>query len=337
MRFRLRETLQTEAGREMAKVLVTGGAGFIGSYVCRELLSGGHEVVALDAFVHYVSPLHSRYQKFLQCRFAGIADQVEIVRGDTRNKDEIRRTILQHRPSKIIHLAALPIADLSNVSSEEALTSIIGGTVNILEIIRDVDFVERFVYASSSMIYGDFQYCPADEDHPKVPKDVYGGTKYAGEVLTQAFGRRFGIEYTIVRPSAVYGATDVNRRVSQLFVENAVHGEPLILHGDGSTELDFTHVKDTAHGFVLATFGERAANETFNITCGKGRSLREFADILRSHFPDLTVEMREGDIFRPKRGGLDIAKARELLGYEPRYQLEAGIKDYLAFMQEIEG
>jgi len=165
----------------MSKVLITGGAGFIGSYVCRRLLDMGHEVVAYDAFVHYISPLKSILKNYTELRFQGIADQIEFRRGDT-----------------ILHLAALPIADLSNRHSEEALTSILEGAVNVLEVLRDVDFVDRFVYISSSMIYGDFEVIPAPEDHPKRPKDIYGGTKYAGEVMTETYSRRYEIPYKML-------------------------------------------------------------------------------------------------------------------------------------------
>jgi UDP-glucose 4-epimerase len=318
----------------MAKVLVVGGAGFIGTYICRELLELGHTPVIFDAFINYISPLSSAYQRYLQYRFEDIEDKIEILRGDARNKDQIRRAIMKHKPSHIIHMAALPIADLSNESSEEAIDSIVSSATNVLEVIRDVDFVERFVFASSSMIYGDFEYTPCDEEHPKRPKEVYGGTKYAGEIIVQAFARRFGLKYSIVRPSAVYGPTDVNRRVSQIFVENAFLGKPIHLHGDGSTPLDFTYIKDIAHGFVLATFHENAENETFNITTGEGKTLKDFAEELQKYFPDLEIAYKPIDVFRPKRGSLSIEKARKLIGYEPQYNLEKGVKEYVEFLKD---
>ncbi|HUW57664.1 MAG TPA: NAD-dependent epimerase/dehydratase family protein [Planctomycetota bacterium] len=314
------------------KILVTGGAGFIGSYIVRELVELGHDVVVYDAFVHYFSPLESNYDENLRRRFEGIEDRFSIVRGDTRNETEVRRCIMQHRPQRIIHLAALPLADLSHTHSDEAIRSILHGTVNILETLRDTDFVERFVYTSSSMVYGDFQHYSANEEHPKHPKDIYGGTKLAGEILTQSFSRRFGIEYTIIRPSAVYGPTDVNRRVSGLFIENAMRGEELVLHGGGRTKLDFTYVKDTAHGFVLATLAAEARNEVFNITRGEARSLLEFAEILKRHFPDLRMVVQPHEAHRPRRGTLDISKARELLGYCPLYPLEEGIAETVAYV-----
>jgi nucleoside-diphosphate-sugar epimerase len=314
----------------MSKVLITGGAGFIGSYVSRKLLKMGHEVVAYDAFVHYISPLKSVLKDFIELRFEGISDQIDFRRGDTRDKAHLRRVILETQPDKILHLAALPIADLSNRHSEEALTSILEGAVNVLEVLRDVDFVDRFLYISSSMIYGDFEEIPAPEDHPKHPKDIYGGTKYAGEVMVETYSRRYGIPYSIVRPSAVYGPFDVNRRVSQIFVENALLGKPITLYGGGHQALDFTYVEDTAEGIIKVMFNENGLGNAFNITYGRGYTLREFAEILKEHVPGLEVKIvDEEDVFRPKRGALSIEKAKQLVGYDPQVSLEEGIQRYL--------
>jgi len=314
----------------MSKVLITGGAGFIGSYVCRKLLDMGHELVVYDAFIQYISPLKSILKDYINLRFEGIADQIDFQRGDTRDKAHLRRVILENKPDRILHLAALPIADLSNRNSEEASSSILEGTVNVLEVLRDVDYVDRFVYISSSMIYGDFEEIPAPEDHPKRPKDIYGGTKYAGEILTETYGRRFDIPYSIVRPSAVYGPYDVNRRVSQIFIENALLGKQITLYGGGHQSLDFTFVEDTADGIIKVLFHDESLGDAFNITYGRGYTLREFVDILLKHFPDLDVNIvDERDVFRPIRGALSIEKAKNKLGYDPRVSLEEGIQRYL--------
>lgn len=322
------------------KLLVTGGAGFIGSYIAQALVERGIPTVLLDAFAQYFSPMDSKselYQRYLQERFRDLRGKVTLVRGDTRNKDELRRIILQHQPTHIIHLAALPIASLSASFPEEATTSILTGTINLLEIIRDINFVRRFVYASSSMVYGDFNYTPADEDHPKSPKDIYGGTKLCGEIIVQVYGLIFGIEYTIIRPSAVYGPTDVNRRVTQIFVEDALCGKPLVLKGGRNTVLDFTYVKDVAEGFVLAALEPGGRNQVFNITRGEGRSLREFADILATMVPSIQIIEEHADESSPKRGALAITKARRLLGYNPNYSLEDGLRKYVAFVRRCMG
>ena len=321
----------------MSKVFITGGAGFIGSYVCHKLLAEGHEVVVYDAFVQYISPLKSILKDFTELRFQGIADQIDFRRGDTRDKAHLRRSILETKPDRILHLAALPIADLSNRHSEEALTSILEGAVNVLEVVRDVDFVERFVYISSSMIYGDFEEIPAPEDHPKRPKDMYGGTKYAGEIMTETYSRRYGIPYSIIRPSAVYGPYDVNRRVSQIFIENALLKKPITLYGGGHQALDFTFVDDAAEGIIKVMFSPKADREAFNITYGRGYTLREFAEILKTHIADLDIKIiDEEDVFRPKRGALSIKKAQNLVGYNPVFSLEKGIQRYLDIYRELD-
>ncbi len=273
----------------------------------------------------------------MNCVLKGSQTKIDFRRGDTRDKSHLRRVIMETRPDRILHLAALPIADLSNKHSEEALTSILEGAVNVLEVLRDVDFVDRFVYISSSMIYGDFDEIPAPEDHPKRPKDIYGGTKYAGEVMTETYSRRYGIPYSIVRPSAVYGPFDVNRRVSQIFVENALLGKPITLFGGGLQALDFSFVEDTADGIIKVMFHEEGLGNAFNITYGHGYTLREFADILKGHIPELEINIvEEEDVFRPKRGALSIEKAKKMVGYDPQVSLEEGIKRYLDVYKKLD-
>ncbi|MEE9599548.1 MAG: NAD-dependent epimerase/dehydratase family protein, partial [Anaerolineales bacterium] len=202
---------------------------------------------------------------------------------------------------------------------------------------RDVDFVDRFVYISSSMIYGDFEVIPAPEDHPKRPKDIYGGTKYAGEVMTETYSRRYEIPYSIIRPSAVYGPYDVNRRVTQIFIENALLGKPITLFGGGLQALDFTYIEDVIEGMIKVMFHENAEGEAFNITYGRGYTLRELADILLTQCPDLEVKVvEEEDVFRPTRGALSIEKAKKIVGYDPQISLEEGIKRYLEVYRNLD-
>jgi len=316
------------------KFFVTGGAGFIGSRVCRQLVDAGHEVISYDAFIRYLPPTFPGSRDYFDIRFDGIADKVVFIRGDTAHKSDLMRAIQAHRPDACIHLAALPLADLAFDHTDEAIESVLVGAVNVLEAIRETDSVKRFVYASSSMVYGDFQHLPCDEDHAKNPKEIYGSLKLAGETITKAFGVRYGIEWCIIRPSAVYGPTDQNRRVSEIFLSNAIRGEKLVLHGGGENTLDFTYIDDIASGFVLAATHEKAANEVFNITRGEGRSLKDLVDILRAEGFDFPVEIVNQEMYRPMRGALSIQKARDLLGYDPRYSLEDGMRKYIDFYKE---
>ncbi len=322
----------------MKTVLLNGGAGLIGAEVARKLVKkNDYRVVILDSFVHYISPLRNRIKNYQNLRFQGIEDRVILERGDTTNASHARRLIHKYEPDYILHLAAMPLADLSNVYVEEAVESILLGTVNILEIAADLKYLKKFLYVSSSMIYGDFKVIPCPEDHPKYPKDIYGGSKYAGEIMTQTFGRRFNIPYSIVRPSAVYGPYDVNRRVSQIFVENALEGKPLRLDGGGKLVFDFTYVEDIAEGLILALLKDEAIGEEFNITYGRGYSLLEFAEVLKNLIPSVQVNVVEDrDEFRPLRGALSIEKAKSILGYEPRFPLEKGLKIYVDTYRKLE-
>lgn len=314
------------------KILITGGAGFIGYYITNELLSMNNEVIIYDAFLNYISPLESRYQEYLEYRLNDIKNKAHVIRGDIRNGRYFVKVLNDTKPEIVIHLAAIPIAKASNQFSEEAIQINLGGTITALECIKSVNCVKRFIFTSSSFIYGDFQYEPADESHPTKPIDIYGATKLSGEIFTRSFGSKFGIEYTIIRPSAVYGPTDANRRVTQILVENAISGEPLIMHNNGLDRVDFTFVKDTAHGFVLAALSDKAKNETFNITRGEGKSILDLVNALRPLYPDLNIVQKPQDDKRPNRGALDIRKAKSALGYEPKYDLQSGMHEYVDFL-----
>lgn len=316
------------------RILLTGGAGFIGSHIARRLRDAGHELLLYDSFTSYLSPFRVNYSGNLARRFPGGESEFRIVRGDVRHRGLLQRTLADFEPTRVVHLAALPIADVSNRFSEEAMENNLLATVTLLDAIQSLSNLRRFVYTSSSMIYGDFQYTPADEDHPKAPKDLYGGTKLAGEIMVESYGRRFGTPYTVIRPSAVYGPTDVNRRVSQIFVENALRGVPLVLHNGGRSKLDFTHVTDAADGFVRATLSEKSENRTYNITRGRGRSLREFAEIVAKCVPGTQIEEREAEVFRPERDALSIERASLDLGFAPKVDLEQGIPAYVDFVRE---
>ena len=314
----------------METVFINGGAGLIGATVSRKLIDAGYRVVIFDSFVHYISPLKVAIKNYIDLRFQGIEDKVIIERGDTMNMSHAKRVLEKYQPEYVLHLAAIPIADLSNVHIEEAVNGMLLGTVKMLEIASGMRQLKKFLYVSSSMVYGDFEKIPCPEDHPKRPKDIYGGAKYAGEVMTSVFGRRFKVPYTIVRPSAVYGPYDVNRRVSQIFVESALTGKPLRLHGGGRLTFDFTYVDDIADGLILALTKDEALGEEFNITYGRSYSLLDFATALKQLVPSTVIEVvEEVDEHRPLRGALDISKARRLLGYNPQFPLERGLEIYV--------
>lgn len=316
----------------MARVLITGGAGFIGSHMMRILLDSGHDAVGLDFFQQYIHPLQPTFLENMNYRFDVLLKDAQLERVNTLSVDSMRRIIQAFKPTHVIHLAALPLANIAIRHPEEAFDTIIKGTMNLLEAMRDQQDLERFVYTSSSMIYGDFEKTPMPEDGRKEPKEIYGGMKLCGEILTKVFSQRYNIPYNIVRPSAVFGPTDNNRRVLQIFVENAFRKLPIRITNP-ETRLDFTYVEDAAKGFLDIAFSD-ARNEAFNLTRGNSTSLGEAAAAVKRRFPDLVIEERiKNDTYRPERGALDVAKAKSLAGYNPKFDLDTGLDKYIEYMR----
>ena len=324
----------------MTTVLITGGLGFIGTQIAQEMIRDNivDKAVLLDHYGGFINPLGSDFKDYRKYRLEGIENKVIIERGETRNSIIMTKLIDKYRPDYIIHTAALPLAKIDNLNAAEAREGSVDSTAEILEIINHFKLKDgycplRFTYFSSSMIYGDFQSEVATESHQKRPKEVYGTMKLAGEVVTRGLSDFYGIPYTIVRPSAVYGPTDMNRRVSQIFIEKALNKQKIKVHGKDE-KLDFTYIKDIAHGAILATIKKEGIGEDFNITHGRAHTLLDYVECLKYHFPDLDYEILPRDSFRPKRGTLSIEKASKLLGYEPQYSLKEGVNDYVEFINK---
>lgn len=324
----------------MKTAFITGGLGLIGSFIARKLIVDNivEKVILLDHYGRYTDSTRKEFKDYRYLRIQGIENRIIIERGEAKYFSVIINLLEKYRPHYIFHLAALPLAKLQNLNAYEALDGSVISTTNILE---SIDILskssgyknERFVYASSSMVYGDFQYSPADEKHPTNPKEIYGTMKLAGEEVTRGLSKFYNINSSIIRPSAVYGPTDMNRRVSQIFLEKALMGEKIIVHG-ADEKLDFTYVKDIAKGFVLAALKDEAINETFNITYGKANKLLDYVLVLKEKFPRIEYEVVERDAFRPKRGTLSIEKANKLLGYKPDYDLRSGLNEYVEFVKK---
>tara|TARA_B100000029_G_scaffold506859_1_gene590392 strand:- start:244 stop:1221 length:978 start_codon:yes stop_codon:yes gene_type:complete len=318
----------------MYKILITGGAGFIGSRISRRLIELGHTPIVLDIFAQYISPLESSYTETRADRFRDIIDDIIIERGNVESYETVDKVIRKHRPTHVIHLAALPLARLQNLNAEEAMGGTIVSTSYILEVLDkmiksgEIKNFKKFVYTSSSMVYGEFEKDTVNENDQTKPTNSYGVMKLAGETVTSGLCRTFNIPFNIVRPSAVYGPTDINRRVSQIFIDNALEGKELIVKGDETEKLDFSYISDVAEGFIKCTLSE-VSGEIFNITGGEARSLLEFAKIIKKEIPETVIIQQPRDKNVPKRGTLDISKAKRLLNYKPEYKIERGIKEYI--------
>ncbi len=141
--------------------------------------------------------------------------------------------------------------------------------------------------------------------------------------------------YTIVRPSALYGPRCVSRRVGQIFIESAMNGAVLRVDGDGGERLDFTHIDDLVQGIVLVLKKPEAKNQTFNLTYGESRAIKDLLEMVKEAFPSVSVEYVERDHLMPVRGTLCVDKARRLLGYQPENPVEVGFPKYIEWYREL--
>lgn len=332
------------AGKRIALI---GGAGFIGHNLALHLAKAGAEVTVLDSLAvnHLKSlkiqapggPRHAFYQAILEDRLALLEDRnIELVEVDARDYHRLSRCLFEARPQALVHLAAVAHANRSNKDPFSTFDHSLRTLENSLDFARGARDLEHYVYLSSSMVYGHFEGGVVSEDSPCNPLGIYGGLKFAGERMVEAYGQVFDLPATIVRPSALYGPRCISRRVLQIFLETAMAKEPVSIHGDGSDRLDFTYVGDLAHGIEqVLLHPEGSLGETFNLTFGASRSLADAVEILERHFPKLEVKYTPKDSLTPDRGTLDVTKARDRIDYRPSFPLEKGLEAYLAWYREV--
>ena len=321
----------------MKTALVTGGLGFIGSNLVKLLLKRKivSRCIILDSFTGFINPLKENFSDLRKYRFQE-KKNIVIERGDAKDFRLIYKILNLYKPKLVFHTAAIPLSKIENLNANESKMGSIDTTTNILECINFFQNkkkykIRRFVYISSSMVYGDFKKNKVSEIDKLSPKEIYGTMKLGGEIVTKGLCKFYNIPFTIIRPSAVYGPTDMNNRVSQIFIEKAQKGQTIKIQGKDE-KLDFTFVEDLANGCILAATKKNGVNETFNITYGKAETLYKFVKVLSKHFRKLKYKIEKRDSFRPKRGTLSINKAKRLLNYKPIYNLEKGIKKYLNFV-----
>ena len=231
----------------------------------------------------------------------------------------------------VIHLASYPRAKIVNEQPELGVENIVVGTTGMLQDCVEHG-VKRFVYVSSSMVYGDFKD-GADENSVPAPVNIYGEAKLSGERLTQQFNRAFGLEYVIARPSGVYGAGDIPDRVLSKFFHAAMQAQAINVH-DHNNKIDFTYVEDAADGIIKCALEKKAANNIFNITAGSAISLGDAAGkIIKLTSSRSKITDTGKNALYPSRGTLDVSKAKTMLGYMPKYNFDQGIEKYYEWLQ----
>ncbi len=315
------------------KVLLTGGCGFLGSEIASRLAAAGCDVCLYDAFLCFLESKEgrSRHEFLRRMRLRKLEGRARIERGDVRDGKRFAEVLADFAPECVIHLAAVAGAKECAAMPDEAVSINIDGTRTVLHVCKEAGCVRKFVFASSSYVYGHFAADSVDEElHPLEPVEIYGQTKLAGEILVRAWAEAGAFSRVIIRPSSVYGYGDGNGRITQICVENALRGKPVVLHEGGESRLDFTHVSDAAEGFVLAALRREADGGIFNVTRGRARSVAEFAGAVRTLCPAMRITAGgRPDAARPKRGTLSIARARRLLGYDPKIDIEEGAALYI--------
>jgi nucleoside-diphosphate-sugar epimerase len=253
----------------------------------------------------------------------------EIYRIDIADQDGIDFLCRKFNPHTIIHMASFPRQKVVNANPQLGSRAMSEGLLNLLENAKKHS-VKKFLYISSSMVYGDFTD-DVTEDAVCRPQGQYGIMKLAGEWLVRDYTRSSGMAHTIIRPSAVYGPLDVEDRVIAKFMLTAMRGGVLKVNGAGET-LDFTYVDDAAAGIVSAALNHSTDNKTYNITKSHSRSLLDAAELAVKIVGKGTIEVRDKDADFPSRGALNIDAARRDFNYDPKVDVEEGFQKYYEWL-----
>ncbi len=321
------------------RIVLIGGAGFIGHNLALALKERGADVHVIDSLqvnnlVSFAAQQEegidrALYMKMLYERLNLLhAAQIPLYVKDARDYYALSLTLGVIQPQVVVHLAAVAHANRSNKDPFSTFDHSLRTLENALDCAKNQK-IDHFVYFSSSMVYGNFKEDTVTEETVCEPIGIYGALKFAGEKMVIAYNQVFGLPYTIVRPSALYGERCVSRRVGQIFIENAMKGNDIVVTGDGSDRLDFTYIDDLVQGIVNVLENENAKKHIFNLTYGQGRSIAEMAEIVRAHFPSINVQYIPKDSLTPDRGTLSVNKAKNSIGYSPQHPIEKGLLKYI--------
>jgi UDP-N-acetylglucosamine 4-epimerase len=321
--------------RANKKILVTGGAGFIGSNLCEKLLESGNQIVCLDNFS---TGKRENIVPFLE------NSDFKLIEGDIRDLETCRRAV--EGMDYVLHEAALgsvPRSINDPITTNEVNIS---GFLNILVAARDAK-IKRFVYAASSSTYGDSKSLPKTEDVTGKPLSPYAVTKYVNELYADVFAKTCGMETVGLRYFNVFGRRqDPNgayAAVIPLFVRKLIRHESPVINGDGEYSRDFTYIDNVVQMNLLAleTTRPQAVNQVYNTAFGERTTLNRLAGYLKEFLSEYDAEIADVEVLHgPNRPGdiphslASIEKAKRLLGYNPQYSMREGLKEAVKWFWE---
>ena len=312
-------------------ILVTGGLGLIGHNVVQRLQAQGHIVSIVDIQTNYGIIPQEEIDYLLNERLKKIEDVGGLYEYDICDPRRLDEVFNIEQPEIVIHMASFPRQKVVNANPAWGSRVMSEGLINLLEACKNYD-VRKFVYISSSMVYGDFKD-DVKEDYDCKPQGQYGILKLAGEKLVQDYSRRDNLNYTIIRPSAVYGPLDVEDRVISKFLLNAIRGRPINVNGASET-LDFTFVDDAADGIVAAALSDNTDNKIYNITKSHSHTLLDAANLAVKVAGKGEIIVGERDLDFPSRGALNIDAARQDFGFDPKVDVEEGFQIYYDWLKD---
>jgi len=312
----------------LSKILITGGAGNIGSFITDQCLELDHQVIVVD--------------NFYNGKYANIAEhlsknRISLETIDIASNEMVNYVFEKHKPDYVSHQASLMILD-SNKFPHKAIDTNIKGTFNIIQACKDFE-VKKLTYGSSASVYGDPRFVPVTEDHPFDNKTLYGATKIAKEALMQSWAYSNNVPYIGFRYFNIYSERQgIGAFYTQVFQKwiHAIHaGEEVVMYGDGEQTLDLVHSSDAARANILAMFNDKVRDEHFNVGTGIETSLKELLAMIEKIIgKKANVKHVDTDPHLVRRRCSSIKKIRDMLGFEPKICVEEGTRIYVKTLLE---